>query len=175
MPDVPGRWLRLLALATGLSALAVGAVPPATPALVRVSRPGARVVAVEPDLEALLLDSGIVDVTRKVLALHAAAYANPWARRQLRRLMLDAGLADVRVTPEVVRIPELATAEATLRLLSLARSAAGAGVLRPEEAAAWEQELRVRDDRGLFACHALLFVAAGRVSAPGGAAAWRPL
>jgi hypothetical protein len=36
------------------------------------------------------------------------------------------------------------------------------------------KDLRARDDRGLYACHALLFVAAGRVSGPGGAAAWKP-
>ena len=141
--------------------------------IVRVVRPGGRVVAVEPDLEVLLLDSGMLEVTRTVLARHAARYANPWAGRQLGRLMLDAGLTDVRVAPEVVRIPDLAAAEDTLRLLSLARSAAGAGVLTPQEAAAWEEDLRARADRGLFACHALLFVAAGRVSARGGAAASR--
>jgi SAM-dependent methyltransferase len=141
--------------------------------IARVVRPGGRVVAVEPDLEALLLDSGMVEVTRTVLARHASRCANPWAGRQLRRLMLDARLAEVRVAAEVVRIPDLATAEDTLRLLSAARSAARAGVLTREEAAAWEEDLRARDDRGLFACHALLFVAAGRVSAPGGAAASR--
>ena len=40
--------------------------------MVRVVRPGGRIVAVEPDMEGVLLDSGMVDVTRKLLALHAA-------------------------------------------------------------------------------------------------------
>jgi ubiquinone/menaquinone biosynthesis C-methylase UbiE len=51
--------------------------------MVRVVRPGGRIVAVEPDLECVLLDSGIVDATRKLLGFDAAGYANPWAGRQL--------------------------------------------------------------------------------------------
>lgn len=131
--------------------------------LVRVVRPGGRIVAVEPDLEALVLDSGMVEVTRKVLAVHAAGYENPRAGRQLRRLMLDAGLVDVHVAVEPAAIAGLAGADAALRLLSVARSAAHAGDLTLDEAAAWEEDLRARDERGLFACYALLFVAHGRV------------
>jgi SAM-dependent methyltransferase len=130
--------------------------------MVRVVRPGGRIVAVEPDLEVVLLDSGMVEVTRKVLALHATGYANPWAGRQLRRLMLEAGLVDVHVVAEPVEIADLATTETTLRLLSLARSAIDRGILTPDEATAWEEDLRARDDRGLFACHAFMFVADGR-------------
>jgi len=134
--------------------------------MVRVVRPGGRVVAVEPDLEVVLLDSGMVEVTRKLLALHAAGYANPRAGRQLRRLMLEAGLIDVHVVAEPMEVPDLARTETTLRLLSLARSAVGNGILTSSEAATWEEDLRARDDRGLFACYALMFVADGRVSDP---------
>jgi SAM-dependent methyltransferase len=134
--------------------------------LVRVVRPGGRIVAVEPDLEVVLLDSGMVDVTRKLLTLHAAGYANPWAGRQLRRLMLEVGLIDVHVVVEPMEIPDLARAETTLRLLSLARSAVGKGILTSSEAARWEEDLRARDDRGLFACYAFMFVADGRAPDP---------
>lgn len=130
--------------------------------MARVVRRGGRVVAVEPDLEVVLLDSGLMDVTRRLLALHADGYANPWAGRQLRRLMGDAGLVDVHVVVEPLEITDLASAEAALRLLSLAKTAADRGVLAPHEAAAWEEELRSRDERGQFACHALLFVAGAR-------------
>ena len=130
--------------------------------MARVVRRGGRVVAVEPDLEVVLLDSAFVDVTRRLLAMHAAGYANPWAGRQLRRLMGEAGLVDLQVVVEPLEITDLADAEAALRLLSLATSAADRGVLTPDEAAAWEGELRARDDRGQFSCHALMFVAGGR-------------
>jgi SAM-dependent methyltransferase len=131
--------------------------------IARAVRPGGRVVAVEPDLDAVLLDSGLVEVTRRLLERHAAGYGNPRAGRQLRRLMLEAGLVDVRVVAEPVEIAGLAGAEAGLRLISLAGSAVEDGVLTRGEAAAWEGDLRARDDRGLFACYALVFTAAGRV------------
>jgi SAM-dependent methyltransferase len=104
--------------------------------------------------------------TRTLVALQADRYANPRAGRQLRRLMLEAGLADVRVEPQPVAIADLATAETTLRLLSLARSAAADGTLTPDEAATWEEDLRARERRGLFVCYALVFVAGARVPDP---------
>ena len=134
--------------------------------MVRVVKPGGRIVAVEPDLEVVLLDSGMVDVTRKLLALHAAAYANPWAGRRLRRLMLEAGLVDVHAMAQRMEIADLASTETALRLLSLATSAVAEGILTPDEAAMWEEDLRARDDRGLFACYAFMFVADGRAPDP---------
>ncbi len=76
--------------------------------------------------------------------------------------MLAAGLLDVHVVVEPKQIADLATMEAALRLLSLARSAVSTGILTSDEAARWEEDLRSRDDRGRFDCHALLFVADGR-------------
>jgi SAM-dependent methyltransferase len=131
--------------------------------MARVVRPGGRVVAIEPDLDAVLLDSGMVEVTRTLLALHADTYVSPWAGRQLRRLLLEAGLIDVRLVVEPVQILDLATVETTFRLFSLAKSAVQKSMLTPDEASMWEEDLRSRDDRGLLACHALLFTAHGRV------------
>ena len=116
-----------------------------------------RVVAVEPDLEVVLIDSAPVDTTRRVLAHRAAGYASPWVVRQLRGLMLAAGLTDVRVLAHHAEITDLATAERVLRLLGLARA-----VLAPEEAARWEEDLRARDAAGRFACYVPWFVACGR-------------
>src|SRR5262249_58936781 len=95
--------------------LGSGAGPPAAVAeLARVVRPGGRIVAVEPDLEVVLIDSGLPDVTRRLLAHRAAGYASPWVGRQLRRLLLDAGCDDVRVLADVAELTDLAAAERTL-------------------------------------------------------------
>lgn len=126
--------------------------------LARVVRPGGPIVAVEPDLEVVLIDSGLPEATRRVLARRAAGYASPWVGRQLRGLLLAAGLADVRVLADHTEISDLPTAERVLRLLELARS-----VLPPEEATGWEHDLRERDAAGRFACYVPWFVARGRV------------
>lgn len=129
--------------------------------MVRVIRPGGRVVAVEPDLEVVLL----VEVTRKVLARRAAGYANAWAGRRLRRLLLEAGLSGVRAAAEPMEVPGVDAMQTALRLLSLAQSAVSDGELTSEEAAAWEEDLRAREGAGLFGCWAFMFVAWGNVPA----------
>jgi ubiquinone/menaquinone biosynthesis C-methylase UbiE len=97
--------------------------------LARVVRPGGCIVAVEPDLECVLLDSGLVDTTRKLLDLHAAVYANPRAGRQLHRLLREAGLSDVRVAVEPMEIAHLATAQVIFRLAALTETGIAQGIL----------------------------------------------
>lgn len=133
--------------------------------MARVVRPGGRIVAVEPDSEILLLDSGLVDVTRRVLAFRAAGYANPWSGRQLRRLMRGAGLVDVQMELRPHDEPGLAVADRRLHLLGVARAAEEKGLISAEEARAWAADLDDRDRRGEFTCVLLLVVAAGRVPA----------
>lgn len=80
--------------------------------------------------------------------------------------MLEAGLIDIHVVPEPMEIADLARTETTLRLLSLARSAIAKGILTANEAAMWEEDLRARDSRGLFACYAFMLIADGRAPDP---------
>jgi ubiquinone/menaquinone biosynthesis C-methylase UbiE len=130
--------------------------------MARVVRLGGLVVAVEPDSEVVLLDSGRADVTRRLLAHRASGYACPWAGRQLRRMLLEAGLVDVHVAVDSTAFTDLAEAEARLRLISLASGAARRGILTATEASQWEEDLRDRDSRRVFACFLITFVARGR-------------
>ncbi len=103
-------------------------------------------------------------MTRRLLAYRAGGYACPWAGRQLRRLPLEARLADVVATADLTASTNLAEAEARLRLISLAGAAAKRGILTATEASQWEEDLRDRDTRGIFACFLITFVARGRRS-----------
>ena len=132
--------------------------------IVRVVKPGGRIVAVEPDLELVVIDSGMAEVTRKVLAIQAGAYANASVGRQLRRLLSHAGLIDVHAVPQVMTIPDATTLETTLRLFSVAHAGVANGVFSPEEASAWEEDLLTKDRAGVFSCYAVMFTAHGRVS-----------
>lgn len=130
--------------------------------MVRVVRPDGRVVAVEPDSEVLLLDSGLIDITRRILAFRAAGYASPWSGRSLRGLR-GAGLDDVRMEVRPSKVPSLELAQERLHLLGVARAAAAHCVVTAREAGAWEADLAARDRRGVFTCILLMVVAAGRV------------
>lgn len=129
----------------------------------RVLRPGGRLVAVEPDSEILLLDSGLPDVTRRVLAFRAAGYANPWSGRQLPRHLREAGLVDISVEVHAGGVPGLAAAEQRLHLLGVARAAAAKGAVAEDERREWEADLVERDRRNVFTCFLLMVIADGRV------------
>lgn len=129
----------------------------------RVVRPGGRVVAVEPDSEILLLDSGLPDVTRRVLAFRTAGYANPWSGRQLRRHLAEAGLVDVSLEVIADGPTALVEAEERLHLLGVGRAAAAKGVVTEDERRGWEADLVERDRRGVFTCIVLMAIGAGRV------------
>lgn len=129
----------------------------------RVVRPGGWVVAVEPDSEVLLLDSGLPEVTRRILAFRAAGYANPWAGRQLRRHLLEAGLVDIFLEVLAGGAQALAAAERGFHLLGVARAAAREGVITEPERRDWEADLIERDRNGVFSCFLLMVIAAGRV------------
>lgn len=129
----------------------------------RVVRPGGWVVAVEPDSEILLLDSGLADVTRRVLAFRAAGYANPWSGRQLPRHLREAGLVDISLEVLASPSPALAEADKRLHLLGVARAAAAEGVITEGERREWEADLFERDRRETFTCLVLMVIGAGRV------------
>lgn len=129
----------------------------------RVVHPGGWVVAVEPDSEVLLLDSGLPEVTRRVLAFRAAGYANPWSGRQLRRHLREAGLVDITLEVLAGDQPTLAGAEQRLHLLGVGRAAAAGGVITEDERRAWEADLVENDRSEAFTCVLLMVIAAGRV------------
>jgi SAM-dependent methyltransferase len=70
--------------------------------MVRVTRPGGRVGALEMDLGTLLLDHPDRAVTQAVLSANADSMAQPWMGRQLPRLFREAGLTGLSVDPVVI-------------------------------------------------------------------------
>lgn len=130
--------------------------------MARVVRPGGQVVAIEPDSEVLLLDSSLVDVTRRILAFRAAGYANPWSGRQLRGLLRAAGLTEIRVELRPFDLPSLDVAERRMHLLGVARAAAQNGIISAEDEEAWEADQEAREREHAFTCVLLMVFAVGR-------------
>src|SRR5215471_12436894 len=59
--------------------------------MIRVTRPGGRVAALEFDQDSTMVDHPDRDTTRVILRIFGDAMANGWARRQLPRLFRQAG------------------------------------------------------------------------------------
>lgn len=75
--------------------------------LVRVTRSGGRILALEPDRETTFMSPGDKAVTRGILNAYADGYASGWIGPQLMALFVDAGLAEVTVVPEAMFFREL--------------------------------------------------------------------
>jgi ubiquinone/menaquinone biosynthesis C-methylase UbiE len=128
--------------------------------MIRVARPGGRVVVSDTDYETLVVDAPDPGVTRRIVTHHADRMESGRVGRALWRLFRDAGLRDVEVAPYAA----IATAydEEVLKLREKAERAAEAGVIAPEDAARWLASLEEADRAGGFFCALTTFTVRGR-------------
>ena len=136
-------------------------VPDATGAvaeMVRVTRPGGRVVAIDVDAGGLLLDHPDRLLTQTFLSTFTDALQNGWIGRQLPRLFTAAGLTDVTSDAVMVRVG-----------LEIAELLLGGHLQRLRETNAvdrtaadqWHRDLAAAADAGTFYCAMPVFVVAG--------------
>ncbi|HEX5505988.1 MAG TPA: hypothetical protein VFW96_25445, partial [Thermomicrobiales bacterium] len=71
---------------------------------------------------------------------------------QLYRLFNEAGLVDVEATPIGRAITDYALADAAFHFRAVADRAGAAGIVTPDEAAAWLAALAAARDAGRFLC-----------------------
>ena len=98
----------------------------------RVAKPGARIVALEPDWDTLVIDAGPLASTRAVTRAWADGIRNPVAGRQIARRLRKLGAVEVEVEPRTAAITDLAFAEEQYGLTELAEA-----TLNPAAARAW--------------------------------------
>src|SRR3954470_13342825 len=111
----------------------------------RVAKPNARVVALEPDWDTLVIDAGPLASTRAITRAWADSIRNPVAGRQIARRLRKLGALDVQAEPRTAAITELAFAEEQYGLTELAEA-----TLNPAAARAWLGTLAQRDAEGAF-------------------------
>jgi len=128
--------------------------------MVRVARPGARIVVSDTDYDTLLVDAPDVHLTRRILGHHADRMPSGRIGRQLPALFGRTGLTDVAVFPYTAIVT--ADDEATLRLREKAERAREDGVVSAEDAARWVATLEAADRAGRFFCALTLFTVRGR-------------
>jgi ubiquinone/menaquinone biosynthesis C-methylase UbiE len=129
--------------------------------LVRVTRPGGHVLALEPDHETTFVYPGDKATTRSILNAYTDGYPNGWIGRQLSALFIDAGLTDVSVLPEATFIRELELIRQMLLDAHLDK-VRQTGLLPVNEVDAWLDQLVEARERGTFLFGATLFTVVGR-------------
>jgi ubiquinone/menaquinone biosynthesis C-methylase UbiE len=142
---------RLLMHVDGDPAVAIGE-------MARVLRPGGRLVVFDFDWDALVIDGAEHELTRRIVRSYCDAISNGRVGRALPRLLRDAELVDVTVTPHAVEMPY----DFFGWILSGHLDAAlAAGYFTPEELIAWWDQLDAAHARERFYSALLGFVVSG--------------
>jgi ubiquinone/menaquinone biosynthesis C-methylase UbiE len=127
--------------------------------MLRVLRPGGRLVASELDHQLWFIDSRLPEINRKIHAAWVASNPQPCLGRQLARLFADHGLWNVKSTPRVIRAPHQMFTRVIGGFLS---AAIARGELVQVEVDAWFNDLAKLAEAGVFTHGAVTFTASGQ-------------
>jgi SAM-dependent methyltransferase len=137
--------------------------------MARVLAPGGRAVVADPDWGTLAIDAPDPEAGRAVAEAAAGRFLSPRAGRSCRRLLVEAGLADVEVHARTLVTTDGARAEQLFALGDAADRAVAAGLLEAGRAAAWRAGVARRAAEGTLLVAMTAFMAAGRREDPTGA------
>jgi ubiquinone/menaquinone biosynthesis C-methylase UbiE len=119
--------------------------------MVRVTRGGGKVVAIEPDWDTFTVDCGARAVARKITDYMAErSVRSGWIGRQLYRLLLQLGLQNVEVLAMPMVLTRLSTAEQIWGLSRHSREAVTAGMISESDRVEWQRQLQAADAAGSF-------------------------
>jgi len=129
--------------------------------MMRVARPGGRIVLMDWDWETVAVDHPDRELTRRLMHWRADHHGgNNWSGRQLWGRMAAAGLQDLTVTP-VVAVAHDEHSSLTQSLWRAAEVSREGGALTPDEHDAWTSELKVRIAAGRFFASIVYFIVRG--------------
>jgi SAM-dependent methyltransferase len=130
---------------------------------VRVARPGARVVAFEPDFETALVDGADRALTRRLMNRFCDGFRQGWMGRRVPALFRAAGLRELTVEPVAVLLTDYAEGNTILALEGTVGRAAAEG-------AAWLAQLQAASEAGRFFGSITYFLVGGQKphARPGG-------
>jgi ubiquinone/menaquinone biosynthesis C-methylase UbiE len=139
-------------------------VPDAAGALremVRVVKPGGRVVVSEPDMLGCWVNNAHHATSARILQAIAHSCAYPFAARELYHHFQDAGLVDVRLILRSVALTDPQSADNILKFGSAIEALVDKGGLDADEARLWLADFEQRRRTGRFLGGATIFIVAG--------------
>jgi SAM-dependent methyltransferase len=129
--------------------------------MVRVLRPGGRIVAYEPDWGTTTLDVPNLELTERLTSLFSRGVQNGWIGRHLRWLFHDADLERVEIDADVWTITDFKLGAQLMRFEQLSASALEAGIVTREELDAWVDAAERENERDRFLASLTFFYAVG--------------
>jgi hypothetical protein len=131
--------------------------------MVRVARPGARIVIVEPDYGTLVVDGADPVVSGAILNHRREHFRSGRIGRQLPRLCKELGLTQVSVTLLTVASTDMVQGDDRHVLRKYVADAQAAGVVSEEEGATWLADLEAAGATGRYRHAVSVFLVSGRV------------
>lgn len=132
--------------------------------MVRVAQPGGRIGVFDFDWDTTIVDGPDKETTRTIVRTFSDAIRHGWIGRQLPRLFQEQGLVGVTFEAIPVFVPyafaELLLGGHTTRLQA-------DGVLTPEQARAWWEQLQSANERDVFLLGFTGFIVVGTKPGPG--------
>ncbi|HUF01800.1 MAG TPA: methyltransferase domain-containing protein [Gaiellaceae bacterium] len=130
--------------------------------LVRVTKPGGRIVTADPDYDTQVVDVADQELARRVLRFRADhALRNGTLAHRMGRLFVRAGLGDVFVEGAAVVLRDPAALDNAMGLRTWAETACERGVLDVKDSSAWTQALDDAVAGGHFLYGFTVFLTAG--------------
>jgi SAM-dependent methyltransferase len=130
--------------------------------MMRVIKPGGRIVVLDRDIETRTIDAPDRAATRAIVNFWCDSFFGGWVGRALPRLFREAGLLDVWVEPVTVVDTDYATFNAQYDLPRIVAQAEAGGAISAEAGARWLASIVERADRGSFFTSMTCFVVSGR-------------
>lgn len=125
--------------------------------MLRVAKPGAAIVSLEPDWDTFVIDAGPLAATRSVTRAWADGVSNPVAGRQIARRLKKLGATHVTTQPLTAALTDLEAAKQQYRLGELAEK-----TLSPAAARGWLGSLEEREGAGAFLAAVTYFLVSAR-------------
>ena len=130
--------------------------------LIRVLRPGGRLVSIEPDWETFVTDPGSRDTARTFFRFCADQFPDGSTGRKLYRYLKERKMQNVTVHPEPLVLHDFALVSKMMNMEQFLAAAVDQGALAPDEIGAWQRELKAADARGQFTFAGMMFAVEGR-------------
>lgn len=130
--------------------------------MVRVTKPGGRVVVFEPDHATLVIDAADHAATAAVVRALADSIRSSWIGRALFGMFKANGLVEVGIIPTPIVSHSWADTNALLRLDAAMKAAVERGTITGQAASKWVADLEQRDAAGRFFGCLSCFAAVGQ-------------
>jgi len=132
--------------------------------MVRVTKPGGTVQAIDRDWGLIAIDAENQAVTRTILNRIREGIRNGWIGRHLPALFHDCGIQRIQIKAVPIVMRDFRVADTLLDLTIVAGHAAAEGILTKKEVTTWLHDLDVRDKAGVFFATLVMFIVTGKKS-----------